>query len=226
MIDPNAQWQIITGDCLEVMKHIPEGMVGAVVTDPPYGISLSCANEESGGVGRQAFERIAGDDKPFNPTTWLSYPDVFLFGCNHYCNLIPPHEGQWYFWDKTLQNNQCRIAEGEFIWHKQGTKPRAFRHLWSGAYRASESGVQSEHPTQKPVKLMEWCLSFLPAGCTVLDPYCGSGTTGVACIRTGRRFIGIELDPKYADIARRRCAEAEPVLFTKADKPEEAKLWA
>ena len=181
--------------------------VDAVVTDPPYGIGLECANEASGGVGRQAFAEIHGDSELFDPSPWLSFRDVVLFGCNNYCYGIPPREGQWYFWDKTLQNNGCRIAEGEFAWHKRGTKPRAFRHLWSGAYRASEAGERSLHPTQKPIALMEWVLDLVDAE-TILDPFMGSGTTGVACVRTGRKFIGIELDPCYFAIAKRRI-EAE-----------------
>ena len=175
----------------------------AVVSDPPYGIALECEGEASGGIGRQAFRAIEGDDKLFDPLPWLGFADVVLFGCNNFCHAIPPQDGQWYFWDKTLQNNGCRIAEGEFMWHKRGTKPRAFRHLWSGAYRASESGERSVHPSQKPVALVMWLLGMVK-GQTILDPYMGSGTTGVACIRDGRNFIGVEKDAKYFEIAVER----------------------
>lgn len=72
----------------------------------------------------------------------------------------------------------------------------------------TERGEPRLHPTQKPVALMKWCLSFLAAGCTVLDPYAGSGTTGVACVQTGRNFIGIEIDPHYHQIAEARIAKA------------------
>ena len=72
----------------------------------------------------------------------------------------------------------------------------------------------AQHPTQKPVALMQWCLGFLPKAETILDPFAGSGTTGVACVREGRRFIGIELDPGYFDIAvdRIRKEMAQPRL--------------
>jgi len=187
------------GDCLELLPIEAD----AVVADPPYGIALKCEDEASGGVGRQAFRVIEGDDKLFDPSPWLDFKDVVLFGSNNFCHAIPPQDGQWYFWDKTLQNNGCRIAEGEFMWHKQGTKPRAFRHLWSGAYRASESGERSVHPSQKPVALVVWLLGMVK-GQTIFDPFMGSGTTGVACVREGRNFIGVEKDEKYFRIAVER----------------------
>ena len=202
------------GDCLEILPTL-DG-VDAVVADPPYGISLDCQKEASGGIGRQEFDPIIGDNEKFNPIPFMGFEDVILFGCNHFCDSIPPLIGQWYFWDKTLQNNGCRIAEGEFLWHKKGTKPRAFRHLWSGAYRASESGQTSVHPSQKPIALLAWCLDVarLPTGATVLDPYMGSGTTGIACLRTGRNFIGIEIDPKhYATACDRMAREIDGELL-------------
>ena len=201
------------GDCLEILPTLAPGSVDAVVTDPPYGIGLKCEGEASGGVGRQSFAAIEGDGAIFDPTPLMQFNDAILFGCNNYCHAIPPLVGQWYFWDKTLQNNGCRIAEGEYLWHKCGTKPRAFRHLWSGAYRASESGERSQHPTQKPIALMEWCLNLVRSG-SCLDAYMGSGTTGVACVRLGRRFIGIEIDPGYFAIAKRRIQdELKKVAF-------------
>ena len=82
-------------------------------------------------------------------------------------------------------------------------RSRVFNHLWIGAYRDSESGIRNVHPTQKPIALMRWCIeqSKIDPGDTILDPFMGSGTTGVACVRTGRKFIGIELDPGYFQIA-------------------------
>ncbi len=195
------------GDCLDILPTL-EG-VDAVITDPPYGIGYDA--EASTQRGIQPFKIIEGDSDTFDPSHLMGFPDVILWGCNNYCHAIPPGEGQWYFWDKVTQNGQkVRIAEGEFAWHKKGTKPRAFRHLWSGAYRASEAGQKSQHPTQKPITLMAWCMEQmkLPEGATVLDPYMGSGTTGIACIRTGRNFIGIEKDPEHFETARKRI-EAE-----------------
>jgi DNA modification methylase len=83
------------------------------------------------------------------------------------------------------------------------------------------------HPTQKPVALMQWCLGFLPDARTILDPFMGSGTTGVACVKLGRRFIGIEIDESYFEIAckRIRDAYAQPDMFIEpAPKPVQTAL--
>jgi DNA modification methylase len=117
----------------------------------------------------------------------------------HYYNL-PPNRG-WLVWDKIVRkfsSGHCELA-----WTNLDQPVRAFN--FSHGQLATEGKV---HPTQKPLKLMEWCLSFLPEGVTVLDPFMGSGTTGVACINTGRNFIGIERDPGYFAIAERRIADA------------------
>ena len=205
---------LILGDCLEVLPTL--GRVDAVVTDPPYGIDYNAS--ESSQQGIQKFDAIEGDNKLFDPSPFMGFRDVLMWGCNNYCHAIPPQEGQWYFWDKVTKNALgVRIAEGEYCWHKRGTKPRAFRHLWSGAYRASESGERSQHPTQKPIALIEWCLDMV-SGQTILDPFMGSGTTGVACQRLGRTFIGIEKERRYFDIACKRI-EAEMNRFPMFETP-------
>ena len=194
--------ELYLGDCLDVLPTLSG--VDAVVTDPPYGIAYdpNCgkhSNESKHG-------EVIGDDAEFSPAHLLGFKDVLIWGANNFSSKIP-NGGHWYFWDKVVQNGmKVRISEAEYAWHKRGTKPRGFRHLWAGAYRASESGERSEHPTQKPVQLMQWCLicAKLEVGATVLDPYMGSGTTGIACIRTGRRFIGIEKDPVHFETARSR----------------------
>ena len=92
-------------------------------------------------------------------------------------------------------------------------------------------GECKEHPTQKPTPLMEWCLSFLPNAETILDPFAGSASTGVACLRTGRKFIGIEIDEHYAAIAAKRLARAEADVrnslpFPEPEpRPKQTQLW-
>jgi DNA modification methylase len=113
-------------------------------------------------------------------------------------------------------------------WTNATGRAKGFRHLWAGAIRASEHTANvREHPTQKPIALMEWCLGFIPNAQTILDPFMGSGTTGVACANLGRSFIGIEREPAYFDIACRRIAKAyeQPRLFDEpAPKPVQPSL--
>lgn len=196
------------GDCLDVLPMLEKGSVDAVVTDPPYGIGYDTSNSTQQGI--QKFQPIHGDDKEFDPSPWMEFRDVLMWGANNYCSRIPSRVGQWYFWDKVTRNDiGVRIGEGEYAWHKLGTKPRGFRHLWSGAYRASERDERSDHPTQKPVELMRWCLRLMPNATTILDPFAGSGTTAIAAMKEGRRCILIERDPHYCEIIRRRVREAD-----------------
>ncbi len=196
---------LFLGDCDILIPLLASKDIAAVLTDPPYGIGYEAGDSTQRGI--QNFDRIPNDDKPFDPRPFLGFPDVLLWGTDNYCHHIPSTEGQWYVWDKVTQNGvKVRIAEAEFAWHKKGTKSRIFRHLWSGAYRGSEGNKKSVHPTQKPVALMQWCLRQmkLPQGAAILDPFMGSGTTGVACLRMGYKFIGVEIVSKYFKIAIER----------------------
>ena len=119
-----------------------------------------------------------------------------IWGGNYFS--VPP-SAAWLAWIKPEAGTGFSLADMELCWTNL---PMAARTL---QYKRRDG---NEHPTQKPVALMEWCLGFLPNATTILDPFMGSGTTGVACARLGRKFIGIELEPRYFDIACRRI-EAE-----------------
>jgi hypothetical protein len=149
----------------------------AVVTDAPYGINYAPALSTQQGI--QPFAPIDGDDRPFDIIPFLDFPDVLVWCCPQLTVGVPLGLGAWYSWDKVTRNGlKVRIGECEYAWHKRATKTRVFRHLWSGAYRASESGQKAVHPNQKPVALMRWCFEVmkLKPGMTVLDPYMGSGS--------------------------------------------------
>src|SRR5690606_15437883 len=161
------------------------------------------------------YRPIVGDDRPFDPTHLLNIAQtVCLWGANHYSHLLPK-ASCWLVWDKRDGCNPNPLADCELAWVNRDAPARLFHHRWMGMIRASEHGPRL-HPTQKPVALMRWVLDTLrvPQGATVLDPYCGAGATGVACVQTGRNFIGIEIDPGYCEIARRRIAEAVPLGAT------------
>jgi site-specific DNA-methyltransferase (adenine-specific) len=192
------------GDCMQVLPTL--GKVQACITDPPYGLRYDPSISSQQGI--QKFSMIAGDESPFDATPFVCADDAIIW-CRPQLTIgIPVGVGAWYAWDKTLQNNGCRISEAEYAWHKRATKTRLFRHLWSGAYRASESGKLSLHPTQKPVALMQWCIGHT-AGNSILDPFMGSGTTGVTAIQLGRKFIGCEINPNHFHVACRRIRDVE-----------------
>jgi site-specific DNA-methyltransferase (adenine-specific)/modification methylase len=198
-----------------------------LISDPPYGISHPC-NFASRGRDRLApcsdYPDIAGDHESFDPVPLLALglPSL-LFGANHYADRLPPSSG-WVVWDKErpdgIDQATCELAWSNFI---KGV--RRFRYLWHGCMRAGDD--QLEHPTQKPVALMAWILGlrWTPPG-VVLDPFMGSGTTGVACANLGRKFIGIEIEPKYFDIACRRIEDAQRQgkLFEPEPIPEQTSL--
>ena len=118
--------------------------------------------------------------------------------------MLPP-QGKWLWWDKC--QTMPTYGDGELAWtNLNGVAPKKFVYSNNGLM-AKEKG--REHPTQKPVQLMKWCLGFLPDAQTILDPYCGSGSTGVAAVQMGRDFIGIERDERYFDIAVRRIEQAQ-----------------
>ena len=205
--------RLIQGDCLEVMPLL--GKVDAVVTDPPYGIGYS----HGGGGGNLARSTelhhmpIIGDEAPFDPAPWVGGPAI-LWGGNNFANRLPSTQS-WFSWDKRCADYSNDQADCELAWTNIGGPARMFRHVWNGMLRGAESKTPRQHPTQKPVALMKWCLNKLPDAETILDPFMGSGTTLVACAKLGRRGIGIELDPDYFDIACERVAKAyaQPDLF-------------
>lgn len=181
------------GDCREVLPLLPAHDL--ILTDPPYGIGIA-ANPV-----RQAHERMEWDAKP--PPTWLwglmqeKASDLIVWGGNYF--PLPPSQ-TFLVWDK-MQPENFSLAMCEQAWCS--FKKPAKMH------RLSVTSYDKEHPTQKPVPLMAWCMSFVPAAQTVLDPFMGSGTTGVACAQLGKAFTGIERDRRYFDIACERIAGAQ-----------------
>jgi len=213
--------QLYHGDCLDILPTLADGSVDAVVTDPPYGIGIrtSYAKCQRGSLVQcNDFKPIVGDDKPFDPTPFIGDATTVLFGANYYADKLPP-EGRWYVWDKLDGLTSKRSigfndnSDCEFIWISKPGASRILRHRWMGAMKASEHNIRRVHPTQKPVALMTQIIKHITnPGDTILDPFMGSGTTGVACVQTGRNFIGIEIDAGYYAIAEKRIAEAQMQL--------------
>jgi site-specific DNA-methyltransferase (adenine-specific)/modification methylase len=197
------------GDCMEVMPTL--GKVDAVVTDPPYGIGYDKhAAKVSGKKGKAAKKR------EYRQTDWDSTPcssaalelmrenskNQIIFGGNYF--ELPPTRC-WLIWDK--ENGSTDFADAELAWTNITTSTRLLRHMWNGMLRKGQE-PRNNHPTQKPVGVMEWCLKKVPDAETILDPFMGSGTTLVACAKLGRSGIGIELDEDYFNIACERVEKA------------------
>lgn len=207
--------QLWLGDCREVQPLLD--CVDAVVTDPPYGIGFVKGSGGRGKHHRRHITPILGDEVDFDPAPWLDYSTVVLFGADHFAQRLP--HGSWFIWDKLdgLESFDS-FADVEIAWCNKRVANRMFRNLWKGICRDSTEENNSLHISQKPVTLMAWCMKMakLPVTSIVLDPFMGSGTTGIACIRTGRKFIGIEKDPKHFQTAidriRRELAQGQ--LFT------------
>lgn len=191
------------GDCLEILPTLPK--VDAVVTDPPYGINH--ARDRNSQKDGWIDYPCSGWDKERPPAEafklLLAAGDIqIIWGGNYFTDYLPPTM-QWLVWDKGQRD--FSLADCEFAWSSQRKAARIFDYP-----RALAMKDGKQHATQKPLALMEWCLSLVPKSETILDPFMGSGTTGVACANLGRKFIGIEIERKYFDIACERIEAAQP----------------
>jgi DNA modification methylase len=213
-------WRIIEGDCLEVMAGMEAGSVDHIVTDPPYDEKTHKGHntEVRPGMNQIEFKPLLDIEKTVSEMLRLSHRWTVAFCSMEMLGDYARASGdQWVrsgFWRKTNGAPQFtgdrpgQGGEGIAIMHSKVKKE------WNGGGKHGfwEFPIGQEkklHQTQKPVALMKRLIvDFTNPGDLVLDPFCGSGTTGVACIETGRNFIGIELNPDYCEIARRRIDEA------------------
>jgi site-specific DNA-methyltransferase (adenine-specific) len=197
---------IYHADCRQVLDDVAADVV---VTDPPYGISLEADYSKSYGVEvkvaaeRKSHAPVHGDTEPFDPTPLLRFPHHVLFGANYYRDRLPD-AGGWIVWDKVCSNDVRRLpgwSDGEVAWTDLVKGIRIFRHAWNGFSRSSENSVHV-HPTQKPVALMRWVLDrWVPPDWVILDPYMGSGPLARAAQEMGRRYIGVEIEESYCEVA-------------------------
>lgn len=188
------------GDCYEIVPTL--GGVPSVVTDPPYGIGWKPrVNHQN-----QPWIDVRPDIRPL-----LVGKSHCFWGGNYFTDQLPASES-WLIWLKRpagFDEDPRTYAPCELAWSDFGGKPRTKTHVWDGGKRAGAKDNRSFcHPAQKPIEVMNWCVSLTNAD-LVLDPFMGSGTTGVACANLGRKFIGIEIEPSYFEIACERVAAAQ-----------------
>lgn len=200
--------RLMCGDSTAV-TDVDRLMAGAkadmVYTDPPYGVSVQMTNPQTVCTGT-----ILGDETTdvaaaaYRLCTAYDVPMIF-WGANHYlADAGLPNASCWLCWDKQEANNHIDQADCELAWTNIRGPARIFHHLWAGFRRDSEKGETRVHPTQKPIALNLEILEFFKAGKVVLDLFGGSGSTLIACEKTGRSCRMMELDPKYCDVIIRR----------------------
>lgn len=225
MIDLSIPHQVIHGDCLEVLKSLPDGCVDAVVTDPPYGIGWTrgtwvddpAAYPEMMRVLVAQFNRLSRSwcfvfqAMPNAPRFHEWFPSEYRIfaACKNFAQIRPT--GVWHSWDPVV------------FWQTGPNRGPNSGHVNRDYHVGNVSGAFGDavgHPCPRPLDTMGHIVQLAsPRGGIILDPFTGSGTTGVACVQTGRRFIGIEIEKKYVKIARRRIADAAP-LFVRTPEPE------
>lgn len=201
------------GDCLELMRDIPDKSIDLIVTDPPYGKK---ADKGTNGFGTSKNRRYQGgwdnqrpDKQVFDEMFRIS-KNLIIFGANYFCDMLP-FSNHWIFWDKKGDISfKNPFADGELI-YTTFTSPIK-RVVFKQQGFITDSKDKRYHPTQKPSELIQMLIEqYSKEGDIVLDPFLGSGTTAVACVNTNRHYIGFELDPQYYDIACKRLDEVEGV---------------
>jgi DNA modification methylase len=204
---PYYQDDLVTiyhGDCLELGLSIETP--AALVSDPPYGMAwdgrVTRGRNGTGSKGptRHFGQKIIGDTEPFDPSPWLAFPEVILWGSNHYAQRLPV--GTTLVWIKRYDTGfGSFLSDAEVAWMKGGHGVYCFRDL-----SMQGESDNREHPAQKPLPLMRWCIGKTTSQ-LVIDPFMGSGTTLVAAKEAGRRAIGIEIEERYCEIAATRCSQ-------------------
>lgn len=227
--------RLLLGDCLEIMPEL--GRVDAVLTDPPYGIGFGQFNRTNKlrngqRVKADKYKNSDWDNSfDFSPVYALLAPldiPLVIWGGNYFPCVWNDGGKGFLFWDKKQPVNN--FSAGELAWTNIDMPARRIEFPYFGNIEGNTSATSKVHPTQKPVAVMEWCLGFLTGCGTILDPFMGSGTTGVACTKKGLSFVGIEIDPDYFNIActRIRDAHSRPDMFieaARAPEPEQQVLF-
>ena len=193
------------GDCRDILPTLEK--VDAVVTDPPYGIGAASGIGKITKEGSDFSDDISGWDDAIPPRELFDHilqcSDYQIIWGGNYFGLPPTP--CFFVWDK-IQPEQFTLAMAEMAW----TNIKKPAKIWRWKSQSINGGDPKFHPTQKPEGLMKWCIGYVPDPAqTILDPFMGSGTTGVAAVQMGRRFIGIEREQKYFDIACKRIEDAQ-----------------
>jgi len=200
------------GDCMEILPTLDR--VDAMITDPPYGLGKRMQGG-TWGAKTEFKEMVIWDNAPpevKNLIDLANMADIAVFWGGNYYGLPPSR--CWLVWDK--QNAVPTMADCEIAWTSLDANTKRFSH--------PVGRILNGHPSEKPLQLMRWSIDVVKAKGTIFDPYMGSGTTGVAAIQMGRKFIGIEREPKYFDIACKRIEQASKQVDMFIEKPKQEQV--
>jgi site-specific DNA-methyltransferase (adenine-specific) len=204
---------VLQGDCLEVMKDMPDNSISLIVTDPPYGIDVIGGSKPFGSIGGSNVVRVNRYTPIINDDVKINFDDIFrvsknqiIFGGNYFD--FPISKG-WIVWDKKCKNDwNDNFSDGELVWTSFDRPLKIIRHLYMGMMKGNKDEIKRVHPTQKPLAVMEWIIeNYSKPDDLILDPFAGSGSTLVAAKNLGRKYIGIELEPKYVAICEERLSQ-------------------
>ncbi|MDQ3573655.1 MAG: site-specific DNA-methyltransferase [Actinomycetota bacterium] len=202
---------IYHGDCREVIPRVDATTIALLLTDPPYGLNFVASSRAE--PGKFEGEQVVGDDQLFDPRPLLRFGRCVIFGANYFAHFLPP--GGWIIWSKVQDNRWSHGAMStrslaEVAWTNCHKYVGLYNYFWAGSpmYRLGEERGSQLHPTQKPVELMRYIVGRLTEpGDLVLDPYMGSGPVARACLDLERRYIGIEVEERYCEIAAKRLGQ-------------------
>lgn len=202
---------IIHGDALEAMGAEPDGAYDLLLTDPPYGIGIAAKGMIGNGrpTAKMDWDKRRPTDEAFAAMRRVSSRQV-IWGGNYFADLLPASRC-WFVWYKR-PNNKTDFADCELAWTSQNANAKVLDHVWNGA-RKYEPEDRYAHPTQKPLRLMRWCIEATGAGkagpvASVFDPYLGTGTSLVAARALGIRAVGVEREERYCEMAAERVTKA------------------
>lgn len=210
--------RLVCGDSLDsrtIEKVMGGSMPDIVCADPPYGMRLKTdyTGMKAGNSKKwdsKKWDEVVGDHEDFDPSSILdhfkSVAEIFMWGADYYINRLPL-AGSWLVWDKRdgVEDVEWSTSSFELCWSKTKHRRDIIRSRWMGVIGMEQEGGKRLHPTQKSIAVIRWIIErYAPEGGVVWDGFGGSGTTLIACAKTGRIARVIEIDPRYCDVIRRR----------------------
>lgn len=195
---------IYHGDCRDILPTLPK--CDLLLTDPPYGIdwntNYSRFTNSMTAAPRKDHEKIANDADSELMQFCLEQDCKRIVWGAHLSPWLIKERGSWLVWDKRFENGEAMLADAELAWWSKGSGVYIHKYTWQGMI-GDKTGkpFKRQHPNQKPVALLRWCIALEPDAETILDVCMGSGTTLVAAKLEGRRAIGIEINERYCEIA-------------------------